>query len=90
MDVRFDNLKKQMLRLLAELKPMRRAEQYNCAVEEVEAGEPGVALHAVCDNLYDYEGLISRRIYEDIKELASTMGMAERTWTMLTSRVSPE
>jgi ferritin-like protein len=73
----------ELLQVLAELKGRLREEDYTEAVEEVNAGEEGLALEVICEQLYEYEIRIPRTVYAKLQDIGTKMGMAPAAWEIL-------
>jgi hypothetical protein len=82
-------LEQKLLSLLEQLKQTLRPETYEFALEETDAREYGVALHAICDELQKYGVPVPRKIYEQIEEVSRMMEMPEDTWTSLIPEPRP-
>jgi hypothetical protein len=55
--------------------------------EFVVAGEPAVGLEILCDQLLDDEVWIAPGVFQEIEELSRLMGLKQRYWERLRSRV---
>jgi hypothetical protein len=66
----------------AEHFPQGRAESM-CAL--VNAGECGVALEILCDNLFDYDVIPDEAMFDRLAAIGTAMGIASRYWEQLRS-----
>ena len=69
--------------VLSELKTVLRPEDYQEAVEELNAGEPGVAFEVVCAQLHEYGLHIPRAAYAKLREIGESMNLPSKEWEIL-------
>jgi hypothetical protein len=50
----------------------------------LDAGEPGVALEHLCDQLFEYDVTVPARVLEQISAAGEAMGLASDRWNDLT------
>lgn len=69
--------------VLGDLKGILRDADHESAAELTNAGEPGVALDLICEQLFEYEIAVPRAVYAKLAKSGQLMHMPERTWTVL-------
>ena len=76
-------VQRKLLDVLADLKGTLRDQDRAEASEATRAGEPGVALEVVCQQLFEYDARVPRRTYAGIEAVGRAMNMPEQTWKIL-------
>lgn len=59
------------------------------ALELIDAGEPGVALEILAQNLFEFDVPMTRAEFLAIEQAGTAMRMAPGTWTFLEELVTP-
>lgn len=69
--------------VLSELQTVLRPEDHTEAVEELSAGEPGVAFEVVCAQLHEYGLRIPQAAYAKLREIGESMNLPAKKWEIL-------
>ena len=79
----FDTIEEKLNLLIKQLKPSLPEVTVIDAQDFVEHGEYGVALELICQQLFEFDCMISRELYNQIAEVASLMQMPSSTFDFL-------
>ena len=77
------DIQQKLLDVLGELHGSLGDNDYAEAMEATKIGEPGVALEVICQQLFEYETRIQKRIYVRLEAIGQTMNMPDSTWKIL-------
>jgi hypothetical protein len=72
-----------LLRVLARCTGLVEEQRLNDDRSLTMAGEPGVALENLCEQLLDQDAAVSAELLDELEKLGKAMGLNERYWNRL-------